>query len=179
MPLSSAEKAGAHTNRTRLLVAWSLTLLLGVVALTSSVGSRATHSPPTDPSQEFRSFANALATGESRLVASLLHEDIEHRDLASGAAVRGRRAWQAFFRKAYPMPTPSSDSTAEVRSSRMLTDNVALANITLRRHSGPDHASSWPPHTAILLVFERGRWYVAATRAGGNYGTPAHGQLVE
>jgi hypothetical protein len=179
MPLSNAERADAHSNRVRLLLAWSLTLLLGVVAVTTSLGSGAVPSPPTGLSQVSRSFATALATGDSRLLDSLLHEEVEHRDLASGAAVRGRRAWEAFFREAYPTPTPSSGSTAEVLSSRLLTHNVAIANITLQHLAEPGHASSWPPHTAILFVFDRERWYVAATRAGGNYGTLAHGQLVD
>jgi hypothetical protein len=179
MPHSNAERAGAHSNRARLLFAWSLTLLLGVVAVTTSLGSRAIHSPPTGPSQEVRSFAHALATGDSRLLDSLLHEEVEHRDLASGAAVRGRRAWEAFFREAYPTPTPSAGSTAEVLSSRLLTHNVAIANVTLPYLAEPDHSSSWPPHTAILFVFDRGHWVVAATRAGGNYGTLAHGQLSD
>jgi hypothetical protein len=179
MPLSNAERGDSHSNRARLLFAWSLTLLLGVVAATTGLGSRAIHLPPTGPSQEVRSFANALATGDSRLLDPLLHEEVEHRDLASGAAVHGRRAWEAFFREAYPTPTPSSGSTAGVVSSRLLTHNVAIANITLQHLAAPGHASPWPPHTAILFVFERERWYVAATRAGGNYGTQAHGQLVD
>jgi hypothetical protein len=153
--------------------------LLGLAALTTSLGSKAIHSPSTGPSQEIRSFANALATGDSRPLDSLLHEEVEHRDLASGAAVRGRRAWEAFFREAYPARTPSSGSTTEVLSSRPLTHNVAIANITLQHLAEPRHVSPWPPHTAILFVFERGRWYVTATRAGGNYGTLAHGQLVD
>jgi hypothetical protein len=156
-----------------------LTLFLGVVAVTTSLGSRAIHSPRTGPSQEVRSFANALATGDSGLLDSLLHEEVEHRDLASGAAVRGRRAWEVFFREAYRTPTASSGSSAEVLSSRLLTHNVAIANVTLQHFAELGGVSSWPPHTAIVFVFDRGRWYVAATRAGGNYGSLAHGQLVD
>jgi len=179
MPLSDAKRADFHSNRARLLLAWSVALLLGVVAVTTSLGSSAIHSPPPGPSEEVRSFANALATGDSRLLDSLLHEEVEHRDLASGAAVRGRRAWEAHFREAYPAPTPSSGCTGEVVSSRLLTHNVAIANITLKHLAELGRASSWPPHTTILLVLHRGRWYAAATRAGGNYATLAHGQLVD
>jgi hypothetical protein len=179
MRLSDAASADGRSNRARLLFAWSSTLVLGVVAVTTSLGSRETPSLLTGPSREVRSFANALATGDSRLLDSLLHEEVEHRNLASGAAVRGRRAWEAFFREAHPTPTPSSGPTAEVLSNRLLTHNVAIANVTLQRLAQPGHASPWPPHTAILFVFERERWYVAATRAGGNYGTLAHGQLVD
>ena len=93
--------------------------------------------------------------------------------------MRGRRAWETFFREAYPTPTPSSSSIAEVRSSRLLTHNVAIANVTLQHLAEPGHAPSWPPHTAILLIFDRGHWVVVATRAGGNYETLAHGQLVD
>jgi hypothetical protein len=178
MPHSNAERAGAHSNRARLLFAWSLTLLLGVVAVTTSLGSRAIHSPPTGPSQEIRSFAHALATGDSRLLDSLLHEEVEHRDLASGAAVRGRSAWEAFFREAYPTPTPSAGSTAEVLSSRLLTHNVAIGSITQSRTMRPHGRliqRSYSSSTEDAGLSRR--WVVAATRAGGNYGTLAHGQL--
>ena len=179
MPLSDADTAASRSNRSRRLFAWSLSLLLGVLALTTSLGPGTIQSPPTNPSQEVRSFANALATGDSRPLDSLLHEEVEHRDLASGSAVRGRRAWEALFRETYPTPTPSSGVTPELLSSRLLTDKVAIANVTLQHLAEQGEAPLWPPHTAILFVFDRGRWYVAATRAGGNYGTLAHGQLVD
>ncbi len=145
----------------------------------TGLGSRAIQPPPTDASKEVRSFANALATGDIRLLGSLLHEKIEHRDLASGAAIHGRHAWEAFFRKAYPTPTPNVSSTAKVLSSRLLTHEVAIANITLQPLVESTHASSWPPHTAVIFVFDQGRWFIRATRAGGNYETLAHGQLID
>ena len=178
MPLTNDKGARAHSNRARVLVAWSLALLLGGVAVTTALGSETTYSPPAGPSEEIRSFASALATGDAQLLDSLLHEDAEHRDLASGAAVRGRQAWEAFFRQAYPTPTPTSGSHAEVVSSRLLTHNVAIANITLRHLAAQRQGYSWPPHTAVLLAFDRGHWWVVATRAGGNYATLKHGRSV-
>jgi hypothetical protein len=95
--------------------------------------------------------------------------------MASGQIVRGRQAWEALFHRTQAATPGSAGLRAEVVSTRHLTRDVAIANLTLHDADQPTHVLSWPRHTAILLVYHRGGWSVAASRAGGNYSTRDRG----
>lgn len=163
--------ASGDSHRARARLPWIVTLILGVVAATSALDS-APHDPRrAGPTQAVRAFAHALEVGAVDSPAWLLHDEVDHRDLATGAMIHGLRDWEVFFRETHPPTGRGAGSAAEVLSSRLLTPNVAIANLGLRQREKPRHGSSWPQYTAVLLVYDGGRWSVAATRAGGNYAT--------
>jgi hypothetical protein len=124
-------------------------------------------------------LAEALKSGHIQRLEPLLHENAEHRDLASGAMYRGKRESLAFFARAYLADPDGHAATAEVVSARQLTAEVAIVNLALHPLQIPRRAESWPPFTVALLVYEDDEWAVAATRAGGNYDTLARGRSAE
>jgi hypothetical protein len=149
------------------------------LAVGNTLTSTPIEPPATPPAEEVRSFARGLGEGDARLLESLLNDDVEHRDLASGVMVRGRRAWLDFFRKTRPDTGLGPAPGAKVHSSRLVTADVAMASLTLQHPTAAKYGDIWPPHTAILLVFDDGRWSVVATRAGGNYDTLDRGERID
>lgn len=168
MRLADSAGTNAQAAWARGLLSWTVAFLLAVVAVSTELCVEAENPARSSPSETIQALATGLETGDFALVETLLHRNIDHRDLASGAAFRGRRAWESVFRKASAGATRTPGIRAEVFSTRLLAPNVAIADLGLRQ-SGEPGLASWPRHTAVLLLYERGIWSVVATRAGGNY----------
>lgn len=118
-------------------------------------------------------FVRLLEAGDADGLAALYHPDAAHRDLASGEFVCGAQALRALFSESLSAGGVGV-ARVEIASFRLLTPDVALAQLTRSREprgtpaARPGATRDWPPYTAVLVSLERGRWAVAATRAGGN-----------
>lgn len=146
---------------------WVAAVALAALVAHGPIPLPAASSDAEGAHRALRRLVAALEAGELAQLVAWYASDADHRDLSAGERARGRAAIASFLEKGYGR---AAGGDVEVVSLRLLTPDVAIAQLTLGSPAG-----AWPPHLAVVLRHRADGWRLVASRGGGNPDTRTRG----